>query len=123
MASDTRRHPIAQAVEDTLNRLGRSQAWLGQEVARIEGRPNPYTQASVSGWLDRMADQPPGRVFAIEQALGMRPGRLSRPLGYLPADARPARSPEDLLAEDDRINPAVLPVILSAIEAARQGGR
>jgi transcriptional regulator with XRE-family HTH domain len=44
------------------------------------------TQSSVSGWINGKYEPAAATVFTIEQSLGMDPGALSRPLGYLPVD-------------------------------------
>lgn len=45
------------------------------------------TQSSVSGWINGKYEPSAATVFTIERSLGMDPGYLSRPLGYLPVDA------------------------------------
>lgn len=104
LASEGRRHPVAAVIEQALRRLDRSQGWLGAEVARIEGRENPYSQATVSQWLDRITEQLPGRVFAIEEVCDMKPGSLSRQLGFLPVDARPVKSVGEAIDADARLD-------------------
>lgn len=90
-------NPIANAAalvrQQIIDSMGeRSQGWLGIEVAKIERRTDPFTQAAVSGWLAKLENVQPDRMFAIEKALGRMPGSLSRHLGYVPADAVPALS-------------------------------
>jgi transcriptional regulator with XRE-family HTH domain len=48
------------------------------------------TQSSVSGWINGKYEPSAATVFTIEQSLGMDPGYLSRPLGYLPLEAAAA---------------------------------
>jgi len=45
------------------------------------------TQSSVSGWINGKYEPAAATVFTIERSLGMEPGGLSRPLGYLPVEA------------------------------------
>lgn len=104
VATEGRRHTVALTIEQALRRLDRSQSWLGAEVARIEGRDNPYSQATVSQWLDRIAEQLPARVFAIEQALESKPGTLSLQLGFLPVDARSAKTVVEAVNSDVRLD-------------------
>ncbi len=52
------------------------------DLARMLGT----TQSSVSGWINGKYEPAAETVFAIERALGLDPGHLSRPLGYLPVD-------------------------------------
>jgi hypothetical protein len=84
-------------IEARLAELGKKQAWLGQEVAAIEDRDNPYSQASVSGWLDTIEDKRPALLFNIEKALGVKPGHLTRHLGFVPVDTKPAKTVRELL--------------------------
>jgi transcriptional regulator with XRE-family HTH domain len=44
------------------------------------------TQSSVSGWINAKYEPAAATVFTIEQCLGLEPGSLSRPLGYLPVE-------------------------------------
>lgn len=44
------------------------------------------TQSSVSGWINGKYEPAAETVFTIERCLGVEPGALSRPLGYLPAE-------------------------------------
>lgn len=53
-----------------------------EDLARLLGT----TQSSVSGWINGKYEPAAGTVFSIERSLGMDPGSLSRPLGYLPVD-------------------------------------
>ena len=44
------------------------------------------TQSSVSGWINGRYEPAAPTVFTVERCLGMEPGSLSRPLGYLPVE-------------------------------------
>jgi len=44
------------------------------------------TQSSVSGWINGRYEPAAPTVFNVERCLGLEPGSLSRPLGYLPVD-------------------------------------
>lgn len=50
------------------------------------------TRASINDWRRGRAIPAPATIFAIEQALDIRPGELSRTLGYLPLDAEEKRA-------------------------------
>lgn len=107
----------AQAVTARIkDELGdRTQAWLGMRVAEIEERPEgPYSQPTAGDWLRRPEIQPPSRIFAIERALDLPPGTLSRPLGYLPVDARPVLTVEDAINADPKLNRAARKLLVSA---------
>jgi hypothetical protein len=77
----------------------RPQVEFGVDVATAEGRPEPYSQQQVSTW--RNGKEPsPRQAIAIERALGCRPGTLTRLLGYLPVDAKPTRTFDDVINTD-----------------------
>ena len=44
------------------------------------------TQSSVSGWINGRYEPASATVFNVEQCLGLEPGSLSRPLGFLPVE-------------------------------------
>lgn len=104
------------AVRRHLDDQDRSITWLGKEVARIEGRAQPYAQPTVSGHWFTVAPPDPETVFAIERALLLRPGTLSRILGYVPASARSSRSVRDAIAEDPGLSDAGKRALLAAYE-------
>lgn len=114
----------AQAVTARIkDELGdRTQAWLGMRVAEIEERPEgPYSQPTAGDWLRRPEIQPPSRIFAIERALDLRPGTLSRPLGYLPVDASPVLTVEDAINADPALNRAARKLLVSAYRSQTRG--
>jgi transcriptional regulator with XRE-family HTH domain len=53
-----------------------------EDLARSLGT----TQSSISGWINGKYEPSAATVFTIERALGLDPGSLSRPLGYLPVE-------------------------------------
>ena len=53
-----------------------------EDLARLLGT----TQSSISGWINGKYEPAAATVFTIERSLGMDPGTLSRPLGYLPVE-------------------------------------
>lgn len=53
-----------------------------EDLARSLGT----TQSSVSGWINGKYEPAAATVFTIESSLGLEPGSLSRPLGYLPVE-------------------------------------
>lgn len=94
---------FASELRAALDDAGRKQSWLGAEVARIEGVDTPIAQPQISRYLAGESTPEPRRVFAIEQALELRPGHLSRLLGYLPVDAVPAVDVASAAAEDPHL--------------------
>ena len=51
------------------------------------------TQSAISAWEAGEAEPPPETVFAVEEALGLSGGALSRVLGYLPLSEGNVPSP------------------------------
>ena len=79
---------VAEIVRVRLSDMGRNQTWLGAETAAVVGREAPWAQTAVSQWLRGVTTPEPEVVFAMERALALRPGDLSRHLGYLPVGSR-----------------------------------
>lgn len=100
-------------LDQLLQERKRGRSWLGAEVARIEGSDEPISGASVSKWVGGNPPAP-GRVFAIEEALDIEPGMLSRLLGYLPADARSVTTTADAIAADPALTPLARRALLAA---------
>lgn len=74
-----------QALERAL--AGTSQA----EVARVAD----VAASTISTWLSRPGAAKPQQVFAVERALDLPPGHLSRHLGYVPVSVD--RPPVDVI--------------------------
>lgn len=116
------RQLLARAIREAVDDAGVDQGELGALVAHLEGRERPYAQNAVSQWLTGRVDLPPARVFAIERALGRRPGVLSVWAGYLPADGQ-ATSLELSLAADGDLTPAQREDVAALVEVMRQRTR
>jgi len=71
-----------------------------QDFGRLVGA----SQASVSGWVSGRYEPPPAKVFAMERLLGLAPGDLSRPLGYLPVCTAETLSVETAIGEARKIH-------------------
>jgi len=92
------------ALQDAMNRADLNQSQLG--------RTADVSPQMISAWLLRKTSSPePAKVFAVERALGLMPGTLSRHLGYIPArnddvmppvDARSAIETDPYLDDDNR---------------------
>lgn len=104
--SDDQRRAFGRAVRQRLEDLGRSRAWLGQQVAAIElgDGARPYTASAVTMWVNGDTEPTRPKVWAIEKALNARPGSLSRLLGYLPLDAKPVASVPAAIESDARLD-------------------
>lgn len=68
------------------------------------GRIVDASQASVSGWVGGRYEPPPAKVFAMERLLGLEPGGLSRPLGYVPVDTDETPSVETAITESTTLD-------------------
>ena len=107
---------VADQIKDALD--GRGQAWLGRRVAEVEGRDEPYAQPTAGEWIKRPEIQPPSRMFAIEKALDLAPGSLSRLLGYVPAGLAPATSVVDAINADPRLDKSARSVLIDVYRSA-----
>lgn len=117
-------HPAQAVTERIKDELGeRTQAWLGRRVAEIEGRESPYSQPTAGDWIRRPEIQPPARIFAIEAALELAPGSLSRLLGYVPAGTAPAVTVEDAIAADPVLTKPERRMLVSAYRSTGAGSR
>jgi len=104
--SDEQRRAFGRALRQRLDDLGRSRAWLGQQVAELENGEGAraYTASAVTMWVNGDTEPTRPKVWAIEQALDTRPGALSRLLGYLPTEARPVASVPAAIEIDPRLD-------------------
>lgn len=107
---------LGAVVRRRLTEMDRTQEWLGAEVSTVQGRPNGYKQATVSGWLAGINRPDPDQVFAIERALAMRPGSLSRMLGYVPAGTTEPSGSRQALADDPLLSEVGRRTLLAAYE-------
>lgn len=89
------------------------------------------TQSAISAWEGGEAEPSPETVFAVEEALGLPGGALSRLLGYLPLGEREVASPvsaaiaaDPLLTEAEKRGLlALYEEFTTAIPAARRKSR
>lgn len=93
---------------------------LGELVAEVMGRDTPFKASSVQEWAENAPR--PEIVFAIERALSVPPGGLSRLLGYVPVVEEP-KSVRDVIERDPDLDAGTRAVILSAYDAAVQHRR
>lgn len=101
------------AVEGALRAAGMTQVELAETLGI-------RSQAAVSAWVTgkSVPDQPED-VFAIERALGAKPGSISRHLGYLPPEAvKVAASFEDAIDADPHLNSDDRAFLLNAYRMA-----
>lgn len=69
----------------------------------------------IYAWLNNKSEPMPHQVFAIERAVGVPPGTLSRTLGYLPPEARTAAGPQVSFDEALDAHPYLTPEVKRTI--------
>lgn len=94
--------------------------WLAQQVGKELGEPG-VTPTAVKAWLDGQSEPTRARVFALERIFRLRGGTLSRLLGYLPADAQPAKSVADAIDADDKLDERARDALLGLYRTLREG--
>jgi len=107
---------FAASLRRRLDDMGRTQSWLGAEIARLLGRGDPFSQAAISNYLTAKVEPEPAVTFAIERALQVRAGSLSRLLGYLPTTTRSARSVPDAIADDPGLSDTARRALMAAYQ-------
>lgn len=79
---------VPRVGETSKNAIGAAlDAALGDQPQRSLAEKVGVTQSQVSRWVKGLDAIKPAQVFAIERALDLSPGTLSRLEGYLPLDA------------------------------------
>lgn len=109
---------FGEAVQAALMARNLRQTDLAARLSEHLGRK--ITQANVSQWVTGEHEPKRAMVFAMEEVLDLKPGALSRVLGYLPLTARSITTVEEAIAADSAIAPEMRSVLLAAYrEAAR----
>jgi hypothetical protein len=115
---------VAEAIRTALRDLGKSQEWLGVEVARIEGHDKPIAQSSVSDWCNPTTRVPsPERLASIEKALKVRRGSIAKLCGYQLNGAKAPRGVVEAIMDDVLLSEGAREMLLAAYRAAVQGRR
>jgi transcriptional regulator with XRE-family HTH domain len=109
---------LRQAIRDAMRERSITQEVLGRDVGRLEGT-KAYPQQSVAEWLSGRVAIGPARIFAIEQAIGLRAGTLSKLEGYVPASAAPVVTVEEALAADPDITADQATMLAAGVAAMR----
>ena len=92
-----RRLNFGRVLSDALKARGMKQ----EDLAGMLGT----TQSSVSGWINGKYEPVAATVFGAERSLGLDPGSLSRPLGYLPVEPVSATvSVESAIAQNTQLD-------------------
>jgi transcriptional regulator with XRE-family HTH domain len=99
----------------------------GMSQQELAERLGLNSQSVISQWISSTHEPSPTRVFAVERHLDLRPGQLSRLLGYLPVDAVPALDVPSAVSADpglsDQQKEAVLAVYRVLIRPASRRRR
>jgi transcriptional regulator with XRE-family HTH domain len=97
---------------------GRHHGGFGADVARAMGAKNPFTPSAVSQWVNGTVEPARPKVFAMEKVLKLRPGSLSRLLGYLPVTARASVSVLEAIDADPSLSETQKGMLRAAYRAA-----
>ena len=111
-----------RVVTARLRDMHRNQEWLGQEVGRLLGVDPAPRQTTVSNWINGRTTPDASTVFAMERALGLRPGQLSQLMDppYLPVHARPmGGGVEEAISDDPYLPTNLKRALLSAYREMR----
>ncbi len=103
---------FGEALRRALAAAGTSQRDLATELGLS-------SQSVVSQWISGTHEPSPSRVFAVEEALHLAPGTLSRLLGYLPLEAVPALDVPAAVAADPALSAQNRAAVLAVYEVLR----
>lgn len=81
---------------------GRNRADFMTQIAALSGES--VTRAALQQWLAGTSEPSRRKVDAIERCLNLRPGALSRLLGWVPASAVPTKSVLQAIDEDTNLS-------------------
>lgn len=110
---------FGEAARAALMAKGVTLAQLAEAMTELG---NKTSQPQLSQWINGKHEPPRRMVFAMERALRLRPGALSRTLGYLPILAKPVTTVLDAIEADPRLSDeGKTAVLLMYREMARRG--
>jgi transcriptional regulator with XRE-family HTH domain len=107
---------FAEALSAQLGMWSREE--FAEAVAAESGET--VTPSAISLWLNAKSEPSRVKVYAMERVLGLKPGTLSRCLGYLPVNARNVATVEDALEADSRIPAEFRPMVIAVVSEARK---
>lgn len=90
-------------LKDFGEELARAMTVRGMTHRQLGDELGGVTPSAISAWKSGAAEPSSRTVFAIERALQLPPGHLSRHLGYLPVDGK--RSADSSVEESVLIDP------------------
>jgi transcriptional regulator with XRE-family HTH domain len=106
------------ALADALIALGIDQKDFAVEMTREVGEP--VSKSSVSQWAGGVHEPTRAKVFAMERLLKLKPGTLSRHMGYLPASAKDVKSVLDAIDADPKLSEGTRFILRASYNAALQ---
>lgn len=107
---------FGRALQDVLDRRGMSQTELAAEVGHVLGR-KPISQPWVSEIRRGIKTPTPEVAIAMEKVLRVKPGQLTRHLGFLPVDAAPSVSVVQAIEADPLLDERGRRSLIAAYEA------
>ena len=111
-----RKRRFGRALHEAMNALDINESELGEKVGK--------SQTTISNWLRGVtAPKREEEGFAVERALELPPGTLTRLLGYLPPEAFDKASFEAVLLSDDELDEGDKEMLLAAYRAAVKRNR
>lgn len=103
---------VNELTKKRLADLACTQTWLAGQLQDILGRP--VSQQSISNWLNGVREVEPEVIFAIEKALVLAPGSLSKHLGYIPTGVSDPKSTEQAIKDDSELSAKAKRALLAA---------
>lgn len=92
---------------------GRSRREIADELG--------ITTSALSMWLSEKVEPTRDKVWALEAALRLKRGALSKLLGYLPLDAKASVTVVDAINADPKLSDLSKKVLLAAYKSAAGG--
>lgn len=115
---EQRRRAFGAALDNLMAAHGTTQQDLGAKIGIS-------SQSSISAWKDGKTEPDRELVFRIERVMGVRPGHLSRHLGYLPLSATKIvdQTTEEAIVNDPALDDMGRKVLLSSYRTLIEGNR
>lgn len=86
--------------------------------AELAERAGLKSASAVTNWLSGTKEPRPDNVFAVERVLELKPGTLSRHLGYKPAGVTELPGVEEAIISDGRLSDAVRESLITLFRIA-----
>lgn len=106
----------AQTFRRAVDALRDTRGWSQKELGAALG----VSGSLVGQWLRGVGEPPRHRVFELEEEFNLRPGTLSRIMGYLPLNAKPARTVTEAIDADSALTEPEREVLRSVYAGVRR---